>query len=58
MDITEGKSKSHHIGKKTREVLLQELNSHKQNKQETFSLHEDAQWKKKLAELGKELSEL
>jgi len=57
MDISEGNTEPHHIGPRSKQVVQQELTSHKQNFQETFSEHEKAEWNKKLVELEKELSE-
>ena len=42
--ITDGDSTEHHIGKKSAVVLHQELTSHLQNYQETFSDEEKTQW--------------
>ncbi|QMU53517.1 MAG: hypothetical protein GKS07_00480 [Nitrosopumilus sp.] len=58
MLISAGKSEPKHLGKKTKQVLIQELKSHEQSLQETFNAHEKAEWDKKLLEIKKELSEL
>ena len=54
-DITTGKSKPHHIGKKTIEVKRQELISHIQNYQETFNSAELNNWLMKLDQLTQAL---
>ena len=58
MDISEGKEKPKHLGKKSKEVLEQEISSHNQNYRETFTKHEKAVWQAKKIQLEKELSEL
>ena len=54
-DITSGKEKPHHIGKKTKEVKQQELISHIQNYQETFNSAELNNWTNKLDQLTQAL---
>src|SRR3990167_10841142 len=50
-DITDGKLKPQHIGKKSLEVKKQELISHIQNFKETFSNNEKKAWRNKKDEL-------
>ena len=55
--ISKGESKPKHLGPRSKEVVEQELTSHKQNYQETFSKKAKSKWTKKLHSLEKELSE-
>jgi ribonuclease HII len=57
-EITEGTRDNKHLGKKTREVLEQELTAHKQSFQETFNHEERSEWNKKLRELQNELEDV
>ncbi len=45
--ISEGDTKEHHIGRKSPEVLQQELNSHVQSYRETFTDDEEKEWIRK-----------
>ena len=45
--ISDGKTKPHHIGPKTPQILQQELNSHIQSERETFTAQEKKQWQEK-----------
>ena len=54
-DITEGKLKPQHIGKKSMEVRKQELISHIQNFKETFTNAEKKEWLGKKDELVRQL---
>lgn len=56
-DITDGKTKPHFIGRKSKEVQKQELISHIQNYQETFNNAETKVWKNRLKELMEKLEE-
>src|SRR3990167_4249003 len=54
-DITDGKLKPQHIGKKSLEVKKQELISHIQNFKDTFSNAEKKAWNGKRDELVRQL---
>ena len=54
-DISEGKLKPQHIGKKSMEVRKQELISHVQNFRETFTNAEKKDWLGKKDELVRQL---
>lgn len=55
--ITDGFTDAHHIGKKSKQVLKQELDSHMQNYQEIFSKDEEREWYKKKQSLIDQLRE-
>jgi hypothetical protein len=56
-DITDKKAKPHFIGKKSFEAKKQELISHLQNLQETFSHQDLKSWKAKEKQLREALDE-
>jgi hypothetical protein len=56
-DITDGKIKPKHLGKKSIEVRKQELTSHIQNFRETFNSAELNVWENKLNQLKSALLE-
>lgn len=55
--ISDGE-KEHHLGKKSKEVLQQELKSHLQNHRENFSRDEERSWFEKKADLIEKLKQV
>ena len=55
-DITDGKTKPHFIGRKSKEVQKQELTSHIQNFRETFNSVEFNIWKSRAEHLLNQLN--
>lgn len=55
-NISDG-GKEYHIGKKSKQVLQQEINAHVQGYRETFSREEEREWYEKKSELIEELRE-
>lgn len=56
--ISDGETPPQHIGKRSQEVVQQEINSHEQNFQETFNQSEKDKWLNKKKLLEKELQEI